>query len=149
MPRTSAPSLPKRFQFTEQQEALLSLIKSSAFQGNDLQQIFQLLTETAGRLMHVERVSVWRYTENRTTIRCHDLYEIASDRHSAGVELRATQYPRYFEALATSEAIVADDARTDPRTCEYLGDYLDPPRDHGDDGYPTYLAWSARWRAVS
>lgn len=104
----------------------MSLIKSSAFQGDDLQQIFQLLTETAGRLMHVGRVSVWRYTENRTTIRCHDLYEIASDRHSAGVELRATQYPRYFEALATSEAIVADDARTDPRTCEYLGDYLDP-----------------------
>jgi PAS domain S-box-containing protein len=126
MRRTPTPSIPKRFQFTEQQETLLSLIKSSAFQSDDLQQIFQLLTETAGRLMQVGRVSVWRYTENRTTIRCHDLYEIASNRHSAGVELRATQYPRYFEALATSEAIVADDARTDPRTCEYLDDYLDP-----------------------
>lgn len=120
------PSLPKRFRFTEQQEALLALIKSSAFQSDDLQQIFRLLTETVGRLMHVGRVSVWRYTENRATIRCHDLYEIAADRHSAGAELRATQYPRYFEALATSEAVVADDARTDPRTCEYLNDYLDP-----------------------
>lgn len=126
MRRPPIPSLPKRFRFTEQQEALLSLIKSSAFQNDDLQQIFQLLTETAGRLMHVGRVSIWRYTENRTTIRCHDLYEIASNRHSAGAELRATQYPRYFEALATSEAIVADDARTDPRTCEYLSDYLGP-----------------------
>jgi len=126
MRQATTPTLPKRFRFTEQQEALLSLIKSSAFQSDNLQQIFQLLTETAGKLMHVERVSIWRYTDDRKTIRCHDLYEIASNRHSAGAELQATHYPRYFEALATSEAVVADDARTDPRTCEYLDDYLVP-----------------------
>ena len=35
-------------------------------------------------------------------------------------------YPAYFHALASSEAIVADDAHSDPRTCEFSATYLTP-----------------------
>jgi diguanylate cyclase (GGDEF)-like protein/PAS domain S-box-containing protein len=115
---------PKRL--LDQQEALLSAIKSRAFQGDDLETAFRLLTETTARLMRIERVSIWRYTVGRNAIRCIDLYELSQDRHSAGIELQAALFPNYFEALATSEAIVADDARTDLRTREFLPSYLAP-----------------------
>jgi hypothetical protein len=67
---------PKRL--LDQQEALLSAIKSRAFQGEDLDTAFRLLTETTARLMRIERVSIWRYTAKRDAIRCVDLYELST-----------------------------------------------------------------------
>ncbi|MGH8532085.1 MAG: putative bifunctional diguanylate cyclase/phosphodiesterase [Gammaproteobacteria bacterium] len=110
----------------ERQAALTALTKGQVFQSEDLGQAFRLLTETAARSLGVERVSLWRYSEDRTAIRCVDLYERGPDRHSAGAELQAVLYPAYFHALATSEAIVADDAHSDPRTCEFSATYLTP-----------------------
>ncbi len=110
----------------EQQAALTALTKGNIFQSEDLGQAIRLLTETAARSLGVERVSVWRYSEDRTAIRCIDLYQRGPDRHSAGAELQAVLYPAYFHALASSEAIVADDAQSDPRTCEFSATYLTP-----------------------
>lgn len=110
----------------EQQEALLSVIKNPVFQSDQLEAAFELLTETTARLMNVSRVGVWRYNEARDAIRCVDLLELSSGRHSSGVTLQASQFPRYFEALSASEAICADDARTDLRTSEFKDSYLDP-----------------------
>lgn len=110
----------------EQQAALSGLTKGQVFQSEDLEQVFRLLTETAARSLGVERVSLWRYSEDRTAIRCVDLYQLEPDRHSAGAELQAVLYPAYFHALAQSEAIVADDANGDPRTCEFSATYLTP-----------------------
>ncbi|MES2561536.1 MAG: diguanylate cyclase [Pseudomonadota bacterium] len=110
----------------EQQEALLSVIKSPVFQSDHLEPAFELLTETTARLMNVSRVGVWRYNEARSAIHCVDLLELSSGRHSSGVTLQASQFPRYFEALSASEAICADDARTDLRTSEFRDSYLDP-----------------------
>ncbi|MFH0344076.1 MAG: diguanylate cyclase domain-containing protein, partial [Chromatiales bacterium] len=110
----------------EQQAALTALTKGQVLQSEDLGPAFRLLTETAARSLGVERVSLWRYSEDRTAIRCVDLYQLGPDRHSAGAELQAVLYPAYFHALATSEAIVADDAHSDPRTCEFSATYLGP-----------------------
>ena len=122
-----APALRIRHErLLDQQAALTALTNGQVFQSEDLGQAFRLLTETAARSLGVERVSLWRYTEDRTAIRCVDLYEQGPDRHSAGAELQAVVYPAYFHALATSEAIVADDAHSDPRTCEFSATYLTP-----------------------
>jgi PAS domain-containing protein len=109
-----------------QQSALTALTRSQVFQSEDPGQAFRLLTETAARSLGVERVSLWCYNEDRTAIRCVDLYERGPHRHSAGAELVGAFYPAYFQALATSEAIVADDAQGDPRTCEFSATYLAP-----------------------
>ncbi|MGH8612199.1 MAG: ATP-binding protein [Gammaproteobacteria bacterium] len=110
----------------EQQAALAALTRSEVLYGEDLAQTWRLVTETAARSMRVERVSLWRYTEDRSAIRCLDLYELGRNRHSAGAELQAALYPAYFRALATNEAIVADDAHTDPCTREFSNTYLTP-----------------------
>jgi GAF domain-containing protein len=123
-PKTTSNLAASRQRLLAQQAALAALAKSQVFGGENLQETFALLTETAARLFSIERVSLWRYTEDRAAIRCIDLYELSHNRHSAGDELDAAHYPTYFQALATSEAIVADDAHADPRTCEFSSIYL-------------------------
>ena len=116
--------LATRERLLQQQAALVDLTRLEVFHGEDLGTTLQRVTETDSRIMGVERVSLWRFNENRTAIHCIDLYERTIDRHSVGVTLHAEQYPGYFQALATSEAIVADDAYADPRTCEFASGYL-------------------------
>ncbi len=55
-----------------------------------------------------------------------DLYELEADRHSAGMELSAADYPAYFRALLEKDVIAADDAHRDPRTGEFSENYLGP-----------------------
>ena len=57
-----------------------------------------------------------------------DLFERSQPRHSAGGVIRATDAPRYFEALQQERAITKHDACTDPRTSEFRSGYLEPNR---------------------
>jgi serine/threonine protein kinase len=110
----------------QQQAALVKLTRSEVFSAPELADIFHRMIEVSARTLAVERVSVWRYTEDQSAIRCHLLYELSSGRTSSGVELRADAFPSYFKALTTSEVIAAHDARQDPRTREFTDTYLDP-----------------------
>jgi len=116
--------LATRERLLRQQAALVDLTRLEVFHGEDLGKTLQLVTETDSRIMGIERVSLWRFNEIQRAIHCVDLYERTMNRHSAGVTLHAEHYPRYFQALATSEAIVADDAYADPRTREFANGYL-------------------------
>ena len=116
----------KRERLLERQAALAALTRIDVYQNDNLEQTIQYIMETAAELMCVERVSLWRYTKARSAIHCLDLYEASVDRHSAGAQLQAELFPAYFQALATSDAIVADDAHADPRTREFSTSYLTP-----------------------
>jgi two-component system sensor histidine kinase/response regulator len=84
------------------------------------------ITETAARVLEVDRASLWLYSEDRSRICCRDLYERGADLHSDGPEIAAASYPRYFAALAESRSVAANEARTDPRTAELSHSYLEP-----------------------
>ncbi|HEX7896341.1 MAG TPA: ATP-binding protein [Planctomycetota bacterium] len=86
----------------------------------------RLVTEKLSAILAVERVSVWRYTPDRSEIDCLDLYVRSAGTHERGLRLRAGDYPRYFAALGESRSVAASDARTDPRTVEFARDYLVP-----------------------
>jgi PAS domain S-box-containing protein len=110
------------------QAAMLKLAQNEAIICGDLQQAFQAITETASRVLAVERVSIWLLREDRSAIQLVDLYdEAANGAHSAGTVLEASQYPSYFQALQQEEyALAAHDALYDPRTCEFSSSYLTP-----------------------
>ncbi|MEX3816174.1 PAS domain S-box protein [Paraburkholderia sp. BR13439] len=116
----------RRERLLEQQTALAALTRMDGHQGGSLKERLQFVTETAARLMGVERVGLWRYTETRSAIRCLDLYESRHNRHTDGVEIRVEDYPAYFQALVTSEVIVVDDSHADPRIQEFFKTYLMP-----------------------
>ena len=109
-----------------QQAALVKLTRSEVFATPDLLTKFRRMIEVSARTLHVERVSVWRYTDDHQAIRCELLYELSTGRTSAGGELQSAAFPSYFEALLTSEVIAAHDARRDPRTGEFTEAYLNP-----------------------
>lgn len=97
----------------------------SLFAG-DLDTTVRRITETACSTLEIERVSVWFLDAERSKIVCADLFQRASAEHSAGVELKATDFAPYFAALATKQPILAHDANRDPRTSCFSESYLQP-----------------------
>ena len=104
------------------QEAALFRIVSLAHQNFDgrLREILQLDATSLG----VARVSFWTLGQPADTIRCDALYLRDEDRYETGAVLAAVDFPRYFEALRSGQAIAADDAHQDPRTNEFSASYL-------------------------
>jgi PAS domain S-box-containing protein len=118
----------------EQTEGLLRRIKTGLselaespeiYNGN-LEQAFQTITRVAGVFLCVERVSIWFFTENRSTLQCAKLYQFTTQEYSQGTVLAATAYPRYFRELETEQPVVADDAQHDSKTAEFTASYLAP-----------------------
>jgi PAS domain S-box-containing protein len=108
----------------QQQSALTGLTQSRLFQSSLLMPTLQHISALAARTLNVERVSIWRYTENRDAIHCVDLFELSYDRHVTGMTLPVTSHPMYFQTLAASQIIAADDAQADKRTAEFSTEYL-------------------------
>ena len=109
-----------------QQSAIVRLARRGLAGLGDVDAAVREATEVAARTLEVERSSVWRLSPDRQELCLLDLYEGAPDRHSSGMVLRASEYPRYFDALESGRAIDADDARKDPRTSEFEDGYLEP-----------------------
>ena len=109
------------------QAGLLELTQNKAIISGDLHRAAQAITETASRVLAVERASIWLFQEDRSAIQLQDLYEVPTRQHSAGAVLLANQFPSYFQALEREEHTLAVyDAHSDPRTCEFSSLYLTP-----------------------
>jgi PAS domain S-box-containing protein len=110
----------------EQNSALVSLSRNAIIASGDVQAAVGAITETASRTLDIERVSVWLFDEERTMIRCVDLFQRTTGEHLDGQTLTAADYPEYFAALESGRTVAAHDARTDPRTSEFRDAYLVP-----------------------
>ncbi len=109
------------------QAGLLELTQSKAIISGELHLAAQVITETASRVLAVERASIWLFQEDRSAIQLQDLYEASTCQHSAGAVLQADQFPSYFQALEREEqTLAAHDAHSDPRTRELSSLYLTP-----------------------
>ncbi|MHA3772304.1 PAS domain S-box protein [Verrucomicrobiota bacterium sgz303538] len=106
----------------KREEALLSLATT---QSSKLEERIRQVTEAAASALDVERVGVWLYTADREAIQCEDLYMRSKRAHGNGTRLAASEFPRYFEALARGAPILADNARTHPATAEFRASYLE------------------------
>lgn len=95
------------------------LMRSKALVHGDVAGAFEQLTETAANALHVERVSVWTFDQNDDLV-CKNLFELRLARHSSGQTIHAKDAPAYFAALDTERTVAAHDARTDPRTREFI-----------------------------
>lgn len=84
------------------------------------------INRAASRMLGVARSSVWIYTEDRSAILCHDLYNADEAAHSDGALLQEDEHPVYFKALAARRVIDAPDAQSDPCTREFADSYLRP-----------------------
>ncbi|HMV99904.1 MAG TPA: PAS domain S-box protein, partial [Acidobacteriota bacterium] len=107
-------------------QVLVDLTSSQVLSRGDLKASVQKLTCTTAQTLRVARVSLWMYADNDSKIRCIDLFELDTHRHSEGFELLAKHYPTYFNSLEIERVIAAHDASSDPRTKEFSDSYLFP-----------------------
>ena len=112
-----------------QQNAVLTRLAHKQSPGSvDFDAQMREITEVASETLHVERVGVWLFDENRTGINCVHLYQRSTHAHSSGGFIYSQDFPKYFAALETERIITADDARLDPRTREFTATYF---KEHG------------------
>ncbi|MGM0769018.1 MAG: putative bifunctional diguanylate cyclase/phosphodiesterase [Pseudomonadota bacterium] len=118
-------------------KALTELRHDSGFIGQRRHRKLEALTALCGRLLEVERVSVWAFPPERDRITCETLYDSreAGSRHGAcisaplnddlsPVSLFRSDHPHYFEAMGTERVVAVNDARRDPRTTSFDAAYL-------------------------
>ncbi len=107
---------------------LSELISRRDFFSGDLEASLRHVAEVSAEVMGVERVGIWSYCQDLSSITCRDLFEATPARHSRGAVLESIAYPQYTLVHLSGEIIDADDVFTDPRTSEIPPEYL---REHG------------------
>jgi PAS domain S-box-containing protein len=109
-----------------QTAVLIELAKCEQLCSSDFRIFARLATETAAHTLGVERVGVWLFNDDRTILRCVELYELSKNWHSDGLEVESATHPHYFAALERGRRVAAHDAFTHPDTSEFAEDYLKP-----------------------
>ncbi|HMW16701.1 MAG TPA: GAF domain-containing protein [Accumulibacter sp.] len=99
-------------------------LSKRGFAAINLDETLRQLTASTGRMLNVERVSLWGLTQHRSALECIDLYELSSGRHSHGLIFAADRFPEYFKAFFAGEPLVVDDSLKHPATQELVDDYL-------------------------
>jgi signal transduction histidine kinase len=103
------------------EDALLRLVTTSS---QDLEAKLRQATEEVSRTLDVERTAVWLFDDERTELRCRDVYLRSGDAHERDLAMRAAEFPRYFSELAQRITIAAGDAVNDERTRELVHSFL-------------------------
>jgi hypothetical protein len=109
-----------------QMSIFADLTASRAVYGDDIMATAKRITEALVDAINVERVSIWLYNDDRNVIECLDLFVRSKKEHSAGVVLKAVDFPNYFKTVATQRTLAAENAHTHPGTSEFSEVYLRP-----------------------
>jgi two-component system, cell cycle sensor histidine kinase and response regulator CckA len=91
-----------------------------------LDRVFGRACELAAEALAVERVGVWLFIDDRSALRCANLFEQSKGEHSSGSVLRVADFPTYFSSLTLRKAVPAEVAATEPWTAELAAAYLTP-----------------------
>ncbi len=83
-------------------------------------------TELSAKALHVERVSIWLFNDEQTTLSCVDLYLSDKNKHESGHVVLKQDYPAYFKAISNGEILLASRAREDIRSCEFTQHCFEP-----------------------
>ena len=120
-PSSFTPALPRR---GRQLLALQTKILASPLLfASNTDQAWQFLTEQISHALYADRVSVWLFS-GTDTLQCSDLFEYQQKKHSAGLSLLRSSYPKYFQALNQDILLAASDAAQHPATAEFNDGYL-------------------------
>ena len=107
-----------------QSRALTSLTETDP--SETFENRLRVILQMAAKTLHVDRVSLWQFDDNRSAITCAGLFRWNDAIFECGARLERQAAPSYFEAIERERVIAATDARSDPRTREFKVEYLEP-----------------------
>ena len=102
------------------QEALLQLAQREM---DNLPNSLAAVARTAARALLVDRVSVWRFSPDRSELVSEILHDEVPGRAEGQDRLVVSRFPAYFEAVEKQRAIAVADVRIDPRVRDFLDVY--------------------------
>ncbi len=102
------------------------LAAAPALAAGEVEDFARAVTERAAVMAGVDRASVWLFALGESTVRCLDLYEPATRRHSAGATIERGELACELEAFATRRYVDANKPLGDPRTAARAESYLKP-----------------------
>ncbi len=103
------------------QKALLEWTKVDY---QDENRTIQKATELSAKALHVERVSIWLFNEDRSLLCCSDLYLSANDQHDTGAVLKTAAHPEYIQTIENNETINIDYTTESSLAREFKESYL-------------------------
>jgi PAS domain S-box-containing protein len=109
-----------------QSDALTELTTRYTSPGEGFDARLRGILPLAAAALRVERLGLWRFADQRSTIRCDGLYCLSTDRYHSGDVLHRRDAPNYFAAIERDRVVEAHDAQNDPRTAEFTAAYLIP-----------------------
>ncbi len=86
----------------------------------------KMLLASVAKKNRVERVSLWLFDENRSSMTSNVIYSLSKNEYLPGLTITQKEFPHYFRALQEDSVIDADDAIHDSRTHEFSEVYLKP-----------------------
>src|SRR5579872_3582223 len=110
------------------QAALLDLSRHPLLLGENRDAAFREITRCCAETLGVDRAALWTFAGDRAALRCPCEYRAGDGTNESESVLPAASNPAYFDALARSELIAAEDAEADPRTAGFAQEYLRPRR---------------------
>ncbi len=106
--------------------AVARLVRSGALREGRLADAAVEVTRMLADTVECARVGLWWLATDPVRLECATNYDRGHERHSVAAPLLADEYPRYFQALRSGDAVVAEFAQSDPRTREFTDTYLVP-----------------------
>jgi diguanylate cyclase (GGDEF)-like protein/PAS domain S-box-containing protein len=84
------------------------------------------LISTVSAALSVERAGIWAYSADRRSLTLQQLFDRRQHRYSTGQELLQSDFPNYFNLLASGRLIDVADLLNDPRAVELQELYTKP-----------------------
>jgi len=107
-------------------EVIGEVAASQAMTDGNLAALGTRITEAAAGVLDVERVSLWRISEDGESLSCVDLFDRRPGEHSVAAPMQRAEFGSVFAALEELPYVAADDAMSDPRTAGFVGRFLEP-----------------------
>ena len=109
-------------------KAVVSIATTGAVIRGELEEAYKAVLKIVSETLDVERVSIWRFNDDRNELECMSLYTLSENTYTGPASLPVEQFPEYIRALDTLRVLDAHDAETDIRTSEFRDGYLRPNR---------------------
>ena len=118
-------TISKNLLFTQKHfDLLMKLNRASFVERNSVENIYNIITESAVDGLNIDRAGFWKIIGNQLV--CINLFDKDDGFHSIEKNIEARDLPVYFKALTDGIAIVADDVLTNKYTQELKESYLVP-----------------------
>jgi PAS domain S-box-containing protein len=116
----------KRFEYIEKlNNIIISQLNNPIFYTGDVVNGAKELTKQVSISMNTERCSIWLYNEDKTSIKCQQLYIKSDDTWYTDIELFEKDFIPYFEALKKGIIVASDAINHDSTKC-FKEAHLDP-----------------------